>query len=187
MRYPCAEIFPQGRRAGRTSDGSKRKPFPPGCGDQRRMTTDWPICRRSGGIPEKEVRNRYSTGLPGPGPIGAGRAAISTAKTTPAHSMMNSASCWRRRNARPTPRNGSTPACTGLMALMAPARATIMWISKPVSWSSQNRRTSIRSRMPASSSRSRTISSMTAASWTCGCARHACSNTGLAQAPIFPA
>jgi ribonucleoside-diphosphate reductase alpha chain len=43
--------------------------------------------------------------------------------------------------------------------------------------------TSIRSPMPASSSRSRTIWSTTAASWTCGCARRACSNTAPAPAP----
>ena len=43
---------------------------------------------------------------------------------------------------------------------------------------------SIRSRTPASSSPSRTISSTKAASWTCGCARRACSNTAPAPAPI---
>ncbi len=43
--------------------------------------------------------------------------------------------------------------------------------------------TSIRSRTPASSSRSPTTSSTKAASWTCGCARRACSNTAPAPAP----
>ena len=44
--------------------------------------------------------------------------------------------------------------------------------------------TSIRSRTPASSSRSPTTSSTRAASWTCGCARRACSNTAPAPARI---
>jgi ribonucleotide reductase alpha subunit len=35
--------------------------------------------------------------------------------------------------ARPTPRSGSTPACTGPMASTAPARATTMSISRPAS------------------------------------------------------
>ena len=46
--------------------------------------------------------------------------------------------------------------------------------------------TSIRSRMPASSSRSPTTSSTRAASWICGCARRACSNTAPAPARISP-
>ena len=46
--------------------------------------------------------------------------------------------------------------------------------------------TSIRSRMPASSSRSATTSSTRAASWICGCARRACSNTAPAPARISP-
>ena len=49
-----------------------------------------------------------------------------------------------------------------------------------------SRPTSIRSRMPASSSRSRTTSSTRAASWTSGCARRACSNMARAPARISP-
>ena len=51
---------------------------------------------------------------------------------------------------------------------------------------SRSRPTSIRSRTPASSSRSPTTSSTRAASWTCGCARRACSNTAPAPARISP-
>src|SRR5260363_294398 len=40
--------------------------------------------------------------------------------------------------------------------------------------------------MPASSRASRTTSSMTAASWICGCARRACSNMAPAPAPTSP-
>ena len=50
---------------------------------------------------------------------------------------------------------------------------------------SRNPPMSIPSRMPASSSRSRTISSTTAASWICGCARRACSNMAPAPASNF--
>ena len=46
--------------------------------------------------------------------------------------------------------------------------------------------TSIRSRTPASSSRSPTTSSTRAGSWICGCARRACSNTAPAPARISP-
>jgi ribonucleoside-diphosphate reductase alpha chain len=46
--------------------------------------------------------------------------------------------------------------------------------------------TSTRSRMPASSSRSPTIWSTKAASWTCGCVKRACSNTAPAPAPTSP-
>ena len=48
------------------------------------------------------------------------------------------------------------------------------------------RPTSIPSRTPASSSRSRTISSTRTASWTCGCARRASSSTAPAPAPTSP-
>ena len=47
----------------------------------------------------------------------------------------------------------------------------------------EDRPTSTRSRTPASSSRSTTTSSTRAASWTCGCARRACSSTAPAPAP----
>ena len=42
------------------------------------------------------------------------------------------------------------------------------------------------SRTPASSSRSRTISSTRTGSWICGCARRGCSNTARAPAPTSP-
>ena len=67
--------------------------------------------------------SRCSTASPAPGPIGAGRAAISTARPTPAPSTTSCATCWRRRWRRPTRRNGSTPACTGPTASTARARA----------------------------------------------------------------
>ena len=78
-------------------------------------------------------RGRCSTGSPAPGPIGAGRAAISTARTTRAPITTRCATCWRARSPRPIRRNGSTPACTGPMASTARARAIITSISRPAS------------------------------------------------------
>ena len=49
------------------------------------------------------------------------------------------------------------------------------------------RPTSGRNRTPASSRASRTTWSIRAASWTCGCARRACSSTAPAPAPTSPA
>ncbi len=96
------------------------------------------------------------------------------------------ATCWPSRWARPTARNGSTPACTGPMASTARARVTSMSITRPASSSARPTPMSGRSPMPASSSRSTTIWSTKAGSWTCGCARRACSNTARAPAPISP-
>src|SRR6266436_6403094 len=58
--------------------------------------------------------NRCSTGSPAAGPIGAGRAATTPQRKTPAPSSTSCASCWPGRWSRRIRRNGSTPACTGL-------------------------------------------------------------------------
>ena len=143
-----------------------------------------PAEQRYGG--EQQCRARSSTAWPAPGPTGAGRAATSTARTTPAPSTTSIATCWRRRCARPTRRNGSTPACIGPTASTARARATTTSITATASPIRPSRPTSIRSRTPASSRASPTIWSTKAASWTCGCARRACSNTAPAPAPTSP-
>ena len=57
---------------------------------------------------------------------------------------------WARR----TRRSGSTPGCTGPTASTGRGRGTSTSTSGPASWSSRPRPTSIRSRTPASSSRS---------------------------------
>jgi hypothetical protein len=76
------------------------------------------------------TRARCSTAWPAAGPTGAGRAATSTARTTPAPSSTRCATCSPRRWARRTRRSGSTPACTGPTASTAPARATTTSITK---------------------------------------------------------
>ena len=102
----------------------------------------------------------------------------------PRPSSTSCASCWRGRWARPTRRNGSIPACIGPMASTARRRGISMSITAPASCAPPTAPMSTRSRMPASSSRSPTISSTKAASWICGCARRGCSNTAPAPAPI---
>ena len=100
---------------------------------------------------------RSSIAWPAPGPTGAGRAATSTARKTPAPSTTNIATCWRRRSARPTRRNGSTPACIGPTASTVRARATgssTIGTARPIR---PRRPMSGRSRTPASSRASPTI------------------------------
>ncbi len=141
-------------------------------------------CPKPSASPAKSPASRCSTGWPAPGPIGAGRAAISPAKPTRRRSSTSTATCWRCRWWRRIRRNGSTPACTGPMASTARARAISTSTTGPASWCSRPPPTSIRSRMPASSSQSPTTSSTRAASWICGCGKRACSNTAPAPARI---
>ena len=76
---------------------------------------------------------RCSTGSPAPGPIGAGRAAISPPKTMRSPSATSSPTCSPPSASRRTRRNGSTPACTGPTASTAPARAISTSTPSPAS------------------------------------------------------
>ncbi len=91
------------------------------------------VARRGGAAPlpkderdgsARPRRGRCSTGSPAPGPIGAGRAAISTAEED-AQAFYDEIAlhAGAARWPRPTRRNGSTPACIGPMASTARARA----------------------------------------------------------------
>ena len=60
-----------------------------------------PTCPRASARPPNAMRARSSTGSPAPGPIGAGRAAISTRKRTPAPSSTSCATCSPPRRRRP--------------------------------------------------------------------------------------
>ena len=170
----------------RASARSRKKPCRPGCGAACPTTRRWPNCRRPSASSAKSPASRCSTGSPAPGPIGAGRAAISPPRPTRRRSSTSTATCWRCRWWHRTRRNGSTPACTGPTASTARARAISTSITRPASSSNPKPPTNIRSRTPASSSRSPTTSSTRAASWICGCARRACSNTAPAPARISP-
>ena len=55
--------------------------------DEGGVSQRWP---RAPAMAEKPTRGRSSTGWPGPGPIGVGRAAISTPRTTPGLSTTRS-------------------------------------------------------------------------------------------------
>ena len=86
--------------------------------DERRS----PSCPRTSGRSARPARRRCSTGWPEPGPIGAGRAAISQPRPTRAPSTTSCAACWRGRWRRPTRRNGSTPACYWAYGIDGPAQ-----------------------------------------------------------------
>ena len=58
-----------------------RTAFLPSCGDRSRTTRRSRRCRRPSASARRHPPSRYSTGSPAPGPIGAGRPAISTART----------------------------------------------------------------------------------------------------------
>ena len=63
-------------------------------------------------------------------------------------------------------------------------KAIITWTTAVESWWPRSQAMSTPSLMPASSRASTTTWSTRAASWTCGCARRACSSTGRAREPI---
>ena len=56
---------------------------------------------RTSGRAARPMPSRFSTAWPAPGPIGAGRAAISRRRTTPAPSWTSFATCWRKQMAAP--------------------------------------------------------------------------------------
>ena len=184
LRRAGAEVFPQSRRPGRAEEGrGELGPLlPVALGPRRR--------RRSTSLPEKERivgETLVETGVRSAGRhldlLGLEGRLFRHRRRRPGLLRRASLHAGRRRCARRTRRNGSTPACTGPTASMGRARATITSIPSPASSRSRHRPTSTRSRTPASSSRSPTTSSTRAASWTCGCAKRACSNTAPAPAP----
>ena len=81
LRRSGAEVFPQGRRARAPEEGRRehRALLPVALG--RRRGGARRRCRRRSAISASTPPSRCSTVWPAPGPIGAGRAAISTAKT----------------------------------------------------------------------------------------------------------
>ena len=111
--------------------GERRPLLPVALGPRRGRAGQAP--RGPSATAPRPTRGRCSTGWPAPGPIGAGRAAISRPRTTRSPSATSSPTCsppsaWRR-----TRRNGSTPACTGPTASTAPARAISMSTRSPAS------------------------------------------------------
>ena len=97
LRRAGAEIFPQGRRARAPEEGRGRdRPLVPVALGRRRGRAR--RAAREGAHRRRDIRpSRCSTASPAPGPIGAGRAAISTARTTRRPSSTSCATCWRCR------------------------------------------------------------------------------------------
>ena len=77
------------RKAGvpRKAKRVEENTLPPGCGGRSPTRRRSPRCPRPSGSAARLMRVRCSTGLPEPGPIGAGRAGISPARRTRAPSM----------------------------------------------------------------------------------------------------
>ena len=100
LRRAGAEIFPQGRRP-RDAEARPR--------GRRAGIPVAASCRRRRSAPARHPPSRCSTGLPAPGPIGAGRAAISTPKTDARAFYDELCHMLAAQKARPTARNGSTP------------------------------------------------------------------------------
>ena len=133
LRRAGPEVFPQGRRRRAPEEGRGR--------DRAVLAVALGARHRGAGQPARERAlcqrdsrpSRCSTASPAAGPIGAGRAAISPPRKTRRPSSTSCASCWPSRWSRRTRRNGSTPACTGPTASMAPARATITSTGRPAS------------------------------------------------------
>ena len=108
---PGPEIFPQGRcpcplETGRRELGAV---VPVALGSRRRAPRR--LSREGTFHRANEPPSRFLTGLPGRGPTGAGRAAISIWRRRRARFLRRAARhARRRRSARPIRRSGSTPA-----------------------------------------------------------------------------
>ncbi len=74
------EILPQGRRPGAAEARRRKTTFPPSSGAACRTRRHLPAFRKTSASGRKCRPGRSSTGSPAPGPTGAGRAAISTAR-----------------------------------------------------------------------------------------------------------
>ena len=123
-RRARAEVFPQGRHRRRGWRRSTSRACRPGCSAGAPTAQRSRPCPRTSAAAARPRPGRSSTASPAPGPGGAGRAAISTARTTPARSSTSCASCSPASTPRPTRRSGSTPACSGPTASTARPRAT---------------------------------------------------------------
>ena len=115
------------------SSASRRRKSRPGCGARVPTSARLPSGPSKTATSARPTPARCSTASPAHGPTGAGRAAISPARTMRAPSSTSTATCWPCSSARRTARNGSTPACTGPTASTARARATTTSITSPAS------------------------------------------------------
>ena len=146
-----------------------------------------PTSPRRSASAARSMPARCSTVSPARGPTGAGRAATSRPRRTPARSSTSTATCWRCRWRAPNSPQWFNTGLHWAYGIDGPGQGHF-YVDHQTGESDVARRrpTSIRSRTPASSSRSMTISSTRTASWTCGCAKPACSSTAPAPAPTSP-
>ena len=133
LRRAGAEVFPQSRRRRAPEEGRGR--------DRAVLAVALGARHRGAGRPAREraLRQR-ALGQAGVRPprrlldlLGLEGQLLLDRKKTRRRSSTSCASCWPSRWSRRTRRNGSTPACTGPTASMAPARATITSIPSPAS------------------------------------------------------
>ena len=144
-------------------------------------------CRRRSAISAKCRRSRCSSAWPAPGPIGAGRAAISIRESRRARLL---------RRARLHAGEADGGAELAAMVQHRPALGLRHRRPEPGPFLRRfpdRQADQVEDRLRASAAACllhpvgrRTTSSTRAASWICGCARRACSNTAPAPAPISP-
>ena len=132
-----AEVLPQGRRAGGAEAGQGEGGARRSSGARSPTRRSSPSCPRRRASAARPARGRCSTGWPGPGPTGAGRAATSRPRSTRRPTTTRCATCWRRRWARRTRRSGSTPGCTGPTASTGRGRGISTSTSSRASWCSR--------------------------------------------------
>ena len=132
-RHPGAEVFPQGRRSRAPEEGRGKRRSVLAVALRGRRGRACEAAEGRAATAPRSTPARSSIAWPAPGPIGAGRAAISPPRKTPSPSATSLPTCSPPSASRRTRRSGSTPACTGPMASTAPARAISMSTPSPAS------------------------------------------------------
>ncbi len=184
LRRAGPEILPQGRRAGAPEEASRRTTSPRSCGAPSPTRRRSPRCPRTSASAPRSRSQQVFDRLAGCWTYWGWKGGYFSDRGGCARpSSTSCASCSRARWWRRTRRNGSTPACTGPTASTGRARA----ISTSTHKTGRLTKSKIGLRASAAACllhpvRRRTTSSTRAASWTCGCARRACSSTAPAPA-----
>ena len=178
-RHPGPEVLPQGRRAARRPSAWPKRACRSGCSAAGRPRATRAPARRP-------TPARSSAGWPAAGPTGAGRAATSPPRPTPRPSSTRPATCWRRRWRRPNSPQWFNTGLHWAYGIEGPPQGH--YYVDPADRRDDAVDVGLRTRQrrtPASSSRSTTTWSTKAASWTCGSARPASSNTARGTGTQF--
>ena len=178
------EVFPQGRRPGALRPVDD--PSVPEWLRRRRPTRRRsPTCPPDRATAARPRPSRCSTASPAPGPSGAGRAATSTARRR-ARVLRRAALMLARQMAAPNSPQWFNTGLHWAYGIDGPAQGHYFADHQSGEVRHSTSAYERRSRTPASSRASPTTWSIRAASWTCGCARRACSSTAPAPAPTSP-